>query len=575
MHICSVCEEKFEENLENNYFDEEQDKCILHCEKSKSNEWIYSFFNDDNDNYESKKEKWDDKKIHQFWEYLVKYIKKISDDFITLKNIVFPIHWNEKLGHISVISALYKKNVLFDNCIFLDYLYIGHYVDDNEIIKVKFIGFKGCKFKSEVLINNLTLESGLSVLYSTFDEDFNVSSVEVHRLFEVVKSSLNKLSIMHCEFNDNLEIKCNDEKLNLYIDSSKNNKILIIDNINNVSIINSTIEKEFIIDRNNMLINSLDLEETTFESKVKIQFCTIKEKANFYNTKFKDLADFYRTKFNEVIFERTDFEKISVFSEVEFTKNVDFKYTKFLGKSIFRDTIIKGKLNLRDTIFDDDANFLDITSEKREKDKNDKEFIGEAKIIRVANRETARVIKSFYDKSNNIIEANKFYSLEMQERKKELNVKSNFIQWIIFFLHGVSSNYSQSWAEALFWIGLLSSLYTFEMHNIPIMTLFLTYIIIYILLMYLFKQYSVFIKYFEKTMLILFTISFFYILDMNFEVYSELMSVNTLNEIIKNINIFAKINSNDMTIGFFMYKIALSYLIYQFIISVRQNTRRK
>ena len=70
-------------------------------------------------------------------------------------------------------------------------------------------------------------------------------------------------------------------------------------------------------------------------------------------------------------------------------------------------------------LFDDEANFLDITSQKREKNKND-EFSGEIKSIQVANRETARVIKNFYDNSNNIIEANRFYALEMEEREKEL-----------------------------------------------------------------------------------------------------------------------------------------------------------
>ncbi len=48
-----------------------------------------------------------------------------------------------------------------------------------------------------------------------------------------------------------------------------------------------------------------------------------------------------------------------------------------------------------------------------------------------------------------------------------------------------------------------------------------------------------------------------------------------LNEIAKNINPFSKLNSNDMTAGLFIYKITISYLIYQFIISIRQNTRRK
>ena len=42
----------------------------------------------------------------------------------------------------------------------------------------------------------------------------------------------------------------------------------------------------------------------------------------------------------------------------------------------------------------------------------------------------------------------------------------------------------------------------------------------------------------------------------------------------KNINPFGKIGT-DIFFGLLIYKITIAYLIYQFIISVRQNTRRK
>ncbi len=225
---------------------------------------------------------------------------------------------------------------------------------------------------------------------------------------------------------------------------------------------NCSIEKNFIIDSSErkkendskrFKIKKLDLTNSTFEkdTKVKIQFCDVND-AIFYNTKFKDLADFYQSKFEKVNFERTDFEKISVFSESEFNCNLDFKYTKFLGKAIFRDTIVSGKFDLRNSIFDAEANFLDITSKSRKKyDEitNDYKFIGEPTDINVANRETARIIKNFYDNSNNIIEANRFYKLEMKKRMEEYNSlkKSDYrtFERLIFILHEWSSNHSQNW----------------------------------------------------------------------------------------------------------------------------------
>jgi len=320
-------------------------------------------------------------------------------------------------------------------------------------------------------------------------------------------------------------------------------------------------------------MDELNLEDSTIHGKVKIQECDIKTKTNFYNTKFKELADFYRTKFNEVVFKRTDFEKIAVFSEAEFSSDVDFKYTKFLGKSIFRDTVIKGKLNLRDTIFNDEATFLDITSENR-RDENG-EFHGEPKAIQVANRETARIIKNFYDKSNNILEANKFYALEMKERKKELNFKSNFSEWIVFYLHGVSSNYSQSWGLALFWIVLLSTLYTYEINGLPFMTLFVSLTATTAVIEYSFKKNTTVIKCFDIGMPSLFVFIIFSSMYFYLETWSKLASTKFLNEIVKNINLFSKFDEKDITVWFFIYKVLLSYLIYQFIVSVRQNTRRK
>ena len=322
-------------------------------------------------------------------------------------------------------------------------------------------------------------------------------------------------------------------------------------------------------------INNLNCKDIVFEQKVKIQYCSIKGEANFYNTKFKELADFYRTTFNEVIFERTDFENISVFSEAEFNKDVDFKYTKFLGKSIFRDTVIKGKLNLRDTIFDDEATFLDITSEKRKKNDN-KDFYGEPKVIQVSNRETARVIKNFYDKSNNIIEANKFYALEMKERRKELDAKSGFVEWIVFYLHEVSSNHSQSWLTALLWIVLLAFFYTMEINGIPLLTFFITFLTINVMIEYFFKKYTSFIRWYNKIqpyILILFYMPYIFIIHVGEIPY--FMSLAFLNEIAKNINLFSKLNLENITLGLLVYKIVLSYLMYQFVVAVRQNTRRK
>jgi len=71
-------------------------------------------------------------------------------------------------------------------------------------------------------------------------------------------------------------------------------------------------------------------------------------------------------------------------------------------------------------------------------------------------------IKNFFDSSNNIIEANRFYKLEMQAKEEELNKnhKSNFLEWLIFKTHDISSNHSQRWFLSLFWIVILTFIYS-------------------------------------------------------------------------------------------------------------------
>ena len=347
----------------------------------------------------------------------------------------------------------------------------------------------------------------------------------------------------------------------------------------NSQIVDIKIKDSIILDRfilKNKILNQLNLEHSKFYQKVKIQECSIKTETSFFNTSFKELADFYRTKFDTVIFERTDFEKISVFSEVKFNKGVDFKYVKFLGKSIFRDTVIKEKLNLRNTIFDDDANFLDITSIERppSSDNND-EFIGETTPIKVENRETARVIKDFYDKSNNIIEANKFYALEMQEREKELNIdkKSTFFDWLIFKMHRMASNYSTNWSQALFWIVFLSMMYTLELKGLPMLTIYATALIPILILEYIFKNKQIIYRITDYLVLIILAVLIYFFID--FRTLYSIDPMKLLTDISQNINMFSIFKGKSIGFGEFIYKVIMGYLIYQLIISVRQNTRRK
>lgn len=284
---------------------------------------------------------------------------------------------------------------------------------------------------------------------------------------------------------------------------------------NSSSIINLILEKSniknrLVIEKQN--IKSLDFSESTFHGKVKVKNCIKIDNAIFTNTVFKDLADFYKSHFYNVTFDKTMFNDIVVFTESKFYKDVNFKYTTFEKLALFRKTIFEKTVNFEDSIFKEEANFLNITAN-------------------MANRETARIIKNSFEQQNNIIEANKFYALEMKKKSKELKILESPLEWIVFKLHGISSNHSQSWLLPLFWIMIVSYLYILFSTKFNLIESFL---------------------------------------------YNLMIKKNLLNEIADLINPFSIMTSKDpMTFGLLLFKIIIAYLIYQFIVSVRQNTRRK
>ena len=498
-----------------------------------------------------------------------------------------------------------SNELLIDNVIFFDGSY-QKLLDKFNIIKFKSCIFENCFSYDLISTKNKKLSFEKCTIKGEFKHIFSESLI--FKDSEIEKYYFNNL------LEDKIEIKdllfFNSKIDNLELEGVVLKKQLIKNNnnikekfkeIKSLILKNCSIEKNFIIDSSErkkendskrFKITELDLTNSTFEenTKVKIQFCDI-NKAIFYNTKFKDLADFYQSKFEKVNFERTDFEKISVFSESEFNCDLDFKYTKFLGKAIFRDTIVSGKFDLRNSIFDAEANFLDITSKSRKKyDEitNDYKFIGEPTDINVANRETARIIKNFYDNSNNIIEANRFYKLEMKKRMEEYNSleKSDYrtFERLIFILHEWSSNHSQNWLLALFWILSITFLYSYITNDFTyyqndfnfineILEMDYTKACILIINLILIS-YLLYLK-LEKEEQISHSIIFF--LLVNFYIfYTYLTNDSYLKYFSNSLNPFSIMTGCEkITFLGLIYKTAIAYLIYQLIVSIRQNTRRK
>jgi uncharacterized protein YjbI with pentapeptide repeats len=298
-------------------------------------------------------------------------------------------------------------------------------------------------------------------------------------------------------------------------------------------------------------IKMLHLDNSVFHEKVKIKNCKI-ENHSFINTRFKSLADFHKTEFYSNFFFKTTFEDIVVFTESKFHENVNFKYTTFEKLALFRKTIFEKTVNFEDAIIKEEANFLEITSKK-----------DKIEAIDVKNRETARIIKNSFEQQNNIIEANRFYALEMEKREKELdkNIKKgeNIIEWLIFKIHSISSDHSQSAYLAFLWIFNLSYLYIIYCSTSNVIDNIIAFSAIAIILVSMIDM--------KNALKIGLTISL-----LEFQVFSNVK----LDVIADKINPFSIMNSwDEIPFKLLIFKVIIAYLIYQFIISVRQNTRRK
>ena len=148
------------------------------------------------------------------------------------------------------------------------------------------------------------------------------------------------------------------------------------------------------------------------------------------------------------------------------------------------------------------------------------------------NKETARIIKSHYEKHHNIIEANKYFVIEQEKYFEELSWGKDFGTKLVVWLNKIISNHQTSWPKVL------------------------RVILIYILIVFI--GYEYFTNW--ATLKLGFNESF-----------------NKSIELIDPLNMFKNDNNlyeNHQALGLTIRVISL-YLFWQFITAFRQNTRRK
>ncbi|AXX91461.1 hypothetical protein CPU12_09625 [Malaciobacter molluscorum LMG 25693] len=387
------------------------------------------------------------------------------------------------------------------------------------------------------------------------------------------------------EFYNNKNIKI--KNIELYED---NDKSIEINTLPDYKFFNeSQILFEFCIFKNTFNIeNGVHFSLGIKKQRIEILFfknCIFENNIRLFNELIEYELIFENCIFlEEVNLEKSIFEKHCGFSNSIFFNGINLKDTSFDSRVSFRNITLntKNEFNLEETYINNKVEFIRICS----KDLVQGEYLDynsfyksieekkEEKYLNVKNRETARIIKDSFEQQNNIIEANKYYALEMKKREeeeltKDLKEGKNFFEWLVFKVHGISSNHSQDWLLALFWIISFSfSIGTitndFEEYHISFLNLIPAFFIFIMSLIISSLEIE-----FKNILLIIFGF-------ISYGLYSIISYDFNLYNVANHINPFSVMNSWDnITFSELIFKVIIAYLIYQFIISIRQNTRRK
>jgi hypothetical protein len=533
---------------------------------------LSSFYEKHRENFNSEEAQKDFINIIQY-SSIYETVKKYFLDFF--KNYLKDNPTNE-IRKKSFNKILEESKIRIENSTFNSYY--EYYKVLNKLVNIV---FKNCTFEENscnLLIANKNYE--LKFSKCTFEGEweyieskktlYSDCTFDIYRHYNIaeIKEVVEDLLFYNCTFK---KIIC--EGIHFKKQIFKNNNLYKNLQFEELSFIRCEFDKKFLITYNkseedkNILfeIKKLNLTDSIFHSKVEMKEIDFSKISIFNNTKFNELCDFYGSVFENIIcFTKTTFQDISVFTNVIFKDDINFKYTTFGKLALFKEAVFEKKLNLEDTITKEEINFLKI------KTKDNKELDFE----NMANRETARIIKDSFEQQNNIIEANKFYALEMKEMEKELKFFKKPFEWFVFKIHGMASNHSQDFLLALFWILNITFVTVFLQFELvcenSFVKLFDRFFFFFGGLILLGYGISKLKENFRNIAIILFSIiSYFiysntYIDDSSLKLFS-----NTLNPF------SIMTGKEELSFGILLYKITIAYLIYQLIISIRQNTRRK
>lgn len=413
------------------------DKCALHCEKgdyrtdwynsllseftSLLNNYILNYLIDDYYNYESTTQNAQlayELKVflsnsRNLYESAI-IEKYLRDTVIVFSGIKFPTRDSrDAFDYFKTLKMF--EGIYLTNCSF--------YLGDWNIKNIGFF-FEDCCFEKEFSITSLKVLNDLSnSLFSEciFKEKTIIVPNETNNYIENILFS-------GCNFENELAICDLFFKEKLFNDEDGSPSKFL-----NLTLLSSVFEKS--IELNALTINELCVEDTEFQSKFEIKGTTVKS-LNFKNSNVEKVFDAFESKFEKSYFYKSIFTDFAGFERVEFgleDKDIEsyqarFIYTTFMSFSNFRSTKFLSGLDFSTVNLKQEPNFLNTYVHPKGTD-----------------RETFRIIKNSFEKSNNKIEAGNYHAREMHAYITELSFRKNFWQLIVLYANNLLSKFGQSY----------------------------------------------------------------------------------------------------------------------------------
>ena len=526
-------------------------QCALHCQENKIlsskisqyyEDFLVLLINNIKDQITTKIwESESDESIAKFYDFFeVGLIERMTTQVmhmlesieIIFEEIYFPSDMANNSFEIEVLK--YINLITYTNCVFnTESLFVDQraYFIKCEFLKklnlYPFLGIEGseiyhynkCIFKNKVWFQPSIFLS--EVNYNVFQECFFESDIVVDRLH--FKKNLFKLP----NFNNDEETEFFQDDFN----SMKNfysAKIILIKKcifdldfklngfddiyLNNLKLYNIDFKTD------NLVVKSLKILDTKFESKLEIKNRVI-QNFEFKNSNVEKVFDSFESRFEKSYFYKSIFTDFAGFEKVEFgledqdveAYQAKFIYTTFMSFSNFRQTKFHSGLDFENSNLKEQPNFLktEISSKN-------------------TNRETFRIVKHSFDNVGNKIEANKFYSEEMDAYRREMKGKFKPSERFVFCMNNFVSEFGTSYLKPI------------------------------LLLIILFEVYIILLSYYGGA----------------YSIYGTIVQLDILDSLAKDFLLFSRFLKAGFEFVSLIFYILSGILIWQIAVAIKRHTQR-